>query len=163
MNVDLVDLGDGPSHRGDVAGLLHTCFPDHERDVIVVEVQRIRQGYGFGALVGGQLVGVVTARRPLHGRVFVVYLGVAPEFRRRGIAQLLLTRLVDEAGGMELEMFVDRDNRPAEALYARHGLTPASSDPRDTQVPWSGTWNAEAASQAVTADTIGPTATGHTS
>lgn len=52
-------------------------------------------------------------------------IGVGPSYRRHGVAGLLLQAVVDrarEAGAERLLLEVREDNRPALALYARHGL-----------------------------------------
>ncbi len=55
----------------------------------------------------------------------VVYMGVVPEFRRRGIGQLLLRRALAQCrtvGARRLTVVVDGRNEPARRLYARFAL-----------------------------------------
>jgi ribosomal protein S18 acetylase RimI-like enzyme len=52
----------------------------------------------------------------------VVYLGLAPEARGRGLAGRLLGLAETTAAGGRLVLAVDADNRPALRLYRRHGL-----------------------------------------
>jgi len=57
----------------------------------------------------------------------VVYMGVVPTFRRRGVGALLLQRALQQArqrGARRLTVVVDGRNAPARRLYARFALAP---------------------------------------
>lgn len=59
---------------------------------------------------------------------WVQTIGVAPAYRRRGIATALLTDLTDEArrrGARTIWLEVGAGNTAAQALYARHGYATA--------------------------------------
>ncbi len=59
----------------------------------------------------------------------VVYMGVVPEFRRRGIGQLLLRRALGQChatGARRLTVVVDERNEPAKRLYTRLALLPVA-------------------------------------
>ncbi len=61
------------------------------------------------------------------GRFWVGWLGVVPRARRQGVgAQLLnkLTREVTSAGGRELWVYTEPDNRAAAAFYLANGMLP---------------------------------------
>lgn len=77
--------------------------------------------------VGGQPAGVLLLNRiPAAGCVELVYLGVAPEHRGRGLGTVLLQRALcqcAERGESHLTLAVDTDNAPAMALYRRRGFT----------------------------------------
>ncbi len=78
------------------------------------------------ARVDGQAAGCVLLT-PLYqdARLFeLVYMGVVPEFRRRGLGTLLLRRALARchaAGALQLTVVVDERNTPAQRLYARFG------------------------------------------
>ncbi len=60
----------------------------------------------------------------------LVYLGLAPEFRGRGLGSLLLETAIRNAqhGGLpRLSLAVDEQNRPAIRLYRRHGFVPGTA------------------------------------
>ena len=55
----------------------------------------------------------------------VVYMGVVPAFRRRGIGRILLRRAFEQCratGARQLTVVVDDRNEPAKRLYAQFGL-----------------------------------------
>ena len=82
------------------------------------------------ALVDGRIAGHGYLGRPLpHARrrhVGAIGIVVDPAFQRRGIADTLMTALIDRAENwmqmtrLELEVYVD--NAPAIALYRKHGF-----------------------------------------
>ncbi|HOJ83863.1 MAG TPA: GNAT family N-acetyltransferase [Bacillota bacterium] len=64
---------------------------------------------------------------------------VAPEFRRRGVARHLLSKIKDvgaQAGLGRLELLVLNDNRPARRLYEKFGFT---TDSVAYELPLAGT------------------------
>lgn len=75
-------------------------------------------------MVVGQARGAVV-RNPDEGDVFYIdNLGVAPDFRRRGIASRLIDALADVARARGCEVMwvgTEPDNLPARGLYRRRG------------------------------------------
>lgn len=79
-----------------------------------------------GAHAGCLLLSLLT-----HGSLMeVVYLGVVPSWRRRGVGGLLLCRALEQSGRVgarQLTAVVDRRNDPARQLYARFGFKPTAA------------------------------------
>ena len=76
------------------------------------------------ALEGREAVGVVLTSE-VEGRGDLVYLGVVPEARRRGIGKALVAQAVRDTARMglpALAVAVDTENGPAWRLYARAGF-----------------------------------------
>jgi len=81
----------------------------------------------FFAEVDGEVVGLVGGFRALSGaeRVDLVSMWVAPEMRRRGIARLLVSAVIDlamETSAREVALWVTRGNTAAESLYQSMGF-----------------------------------------
>jgi mycothiol synthase len=80
--------------------------------------------------IGGQPAGcVLLARLPDAGALDLVYMGVVPRFRRRGVGALLVRRAFQrcrESRARRLSVVVDQRNAPALRLYERYGLRPAA-------------------------------------
>lgn len=82
------------------------------------------------ALLDGAPAGaLLLARVPRTRSLEVVYMGVVPAARRRGLGRALLARAVSHAraaGCTELTIVVDDRNAPARALYDRAGFSPVT-------------------------------------
>jgi mycothiol synthase len=82
------------------------------------------------ARVDGRVAGCLLLAALTHAPLLeVVYMGVVPEFRRRGVGQLLLRRALEQchtAGARRLTVVVDERNAPAKRLYARLALSPVA-------------------------------------
>lgn len=84
------------------------------------------------AVASGPTVGTLWyARRPtaIGTELFVYWIGIEPEFRRKGYAQAAFAALEEEArrlGAVRIGLHVFGDNAPALALYARLGFHPVS-------------------------------------
>jgi mycothiol synthase len=80
----------------------------------------------FLLMADGQGIGAaLLTRTPGHDGMELVYLGLAPEYRRRGYADLLMRQALAAAsarGATQLSLAVDSDNLPALRLYWRHGF-----------------------------------------
>lgn len=78
-----------------------------------------------GNLVVGQIRAVVHAQPDKGLELYIDNLGVAPEFRRQGIARRLvgeIIRLGKARGCAEIWVATEPDNDPAKALYRSLGL-----------------------------------------
>ncbi|MCX5649036.1 MAG: GNAT family N-acetyltransferase [Planctomycetota bacterium] len=83
-----------------------------------------RAGAWHLALEGGEAVGVVLASE-VEGRGDLVYLGVVPEARERGVGRALLGQAIRDTARMglvTLTVAVDTENGPAWRLYAGAGF-----------------------------------------
>jgi ribosomal protein S18 acetylase RimI-like enzyme len=70
---------------------------------------------------------MLLSRCPEQDTVELVYLGISPELRGRGLASMLLRlgrSLLDECDGATWSCAVDEANTPALKLYERHGFVP---------------------------------------
>ena len=78
--------------------------------------------------VHGRIAACLLLARHAHaGALEVVYMGVVPSFRRRGIGSLLLRRALQrcrEVGARRLTLVVDDRNKPGKRLYERFALRP---------------------------------------
>jgi len=78
------------------------------------------------ACIDGEHAGCILLSTLPSGRLLeVVYMGVVPAWRGRGVGKLLLGRAVEHcraAGASQLTAVVDRRNTPARPLYARFGF-----------------------------------------
>jgi ribosomal protein S18 acetylase RimI-like enzyme len=80
------------------------------------------RGQGIGA--------ILVSRLPLTDSAELVYLGLAPEARRRGLAALMMQQALAatvQMGASRLSLAVDSQNVPALKLYYRFGLAKAAS------------------------------------
>jgi len=78
--------------------------------------------------IGGKAAGCVLLA-PLFDQLSVelVYMGVRPEFRRRGVGSALLRRAIEqcwERGTRRLTLAVDDRNEPAKQMYGGFGFVP---------------------------------------
>lgn len=82
------------------------------------------------ARVDGQIVGCLLLAQLVHAPLAeIVYMGVVPAARRRGIGRLLLRRALEQCrviGANHLTVVVDHRNEPARKLYARFALVPVA-------------------------------------
>ncbi len=78
--------------------------------------------------VDGQDAGLMlVSPHPEDNMREVVYMGVVPEFRQRGLGRYMLTRVLHEAraaGCRGVFLAVDEQNQPARHLYAKLGFEP---------------------------------------
>jgi ribosomal protein S18 acetylase RimI-like enzyme len=127
MELRITDLAHLP-HSAHLAleVLLKESFPGDD-EIIGVELARAtdqRSGRCLVALHGREVVGAVLYRPPRYGSIFVVYLAVAPAWRRQRLASRLLDAITEVERAGRLELLVRRDNLAATALYRRGGLIP---------------------------------------
>lgn len=140
VTLEIIELDEQQLH--DLKQLLTAAFPTDPSDLLGVEIQRAgdpRLGRGLVAIKNGQIAGGVLARKPRGSSLFVVYLAVAPPYRRRGIARSLLKQLTSTSC-QRLEMFVTDNNVAAESLYRAGGLAPVDGPAPTGQQHWVGTW-----------------------
>jgi ribosomal-protein-alanine N-acetyltransferase len=87
-------------------------------------------GICLAATAGDELLGYLVCSR--YDRVWhLMNVAVAPQWRRRGVASLLIERLVEEGGGeLPFTLEVRVSNREAIAMYERLGFRSAGVRPR---------------------------------
>ena len=103
-----------------VPELLRSGFPDERVDLVTVELTRARDhvnGFGFLALDDDQIIGVLTGNHRAPSTVFLVYLTVADEHRRQGVAR----KLSEPFAGQHVKLRVARSN-----LTAKRSTDPAA-------------------------------------
>ena len=124
MSVQILDVQ--PHHLPQIEKLEQQCFslpwtweqlmsqlPDDCHEFLAAEQEGKVLGY----------VGMMT----VLDEGYISNVAVAPAFRRQGIADLLITELLDRARIRELSFVtleVREHNEPAIALYAKHGFAP---------------------------------------
>jgi [ribosomal protein S18]-alanine N-acetyltransferase len=117
-----------PIPAGATTGLaiLHrACFPDDPWEAgALARIMTLSGGFGWLAWEDEAPAGFILVR-DLGNECEVLSLGVAPRWRRRGIAQALLRTAIDEATrrnlpSVVLEVAVDND--PARDLYLAAGF-----------------------------------------
>ncbi|MFQ6054322.1 MAG: GNAT family N-acetyltransferase [Candidatus Bathyarchaeia archaeon] len=77
---------------------------------------------------GGTIVGFAQGKVDRGGTSWLAYMGVAPAFRRRGIARELVRRFIAESrarGAHTVSLYTAPELRPAIRLYTEMGFTPA--------------------------------------
>jgi len=86
-----------------------------------------RLSQGFVWEENGRVVGNTTILTThIDGRFLIVNVAVHPDYRRQGIARLLMTAVTEhikQRGGQEIMLQVDHHNVPAIDLYANLGYT----------------------------------------
>jgi GNAT superfamily N-acetyltransferase len=139
--VRTVELREG--HRHAALQLLRAGFALEDRRLLEVEISRGLQfdhGIGRMAFDSDRPVGVVLART-LEGRaLFLVYLTVAADYRRRGVASRLIAEAVVATGAPTIELLLEPGNQTAKRLYAGGGLHPSRSPAPKGKERWSGRW-----------------------
>src|SRR2546430_3802862 len=87
--------------------------------------QRARQGFELvAARIGGKLVGVIFGFTEIPGKQFgLCELMVAPAYQRRGIAKRLHDELLRHRPEQRTDLYVRKDNAPAQAAYKKWGWT----------------------------------------
>jgi [ribosomal protein S18]-alanine N-acetyltransferase len=115
-----------PQGAIEALALLHgECFPDDPWEAeALARIMALSGGFGWLGWEGEQPAGFILVR-DLGNECEILSLGVAPRWRRRGIAQELLAAAIVEAGkrglpSVVLEVAVD--NEPALDLYKMTGF-----------------------------------------
>lgn len=137
-----------PAHCYLVAALHGLCFEDAWNADTVSQVMNMKGTFGFTAQIGapaGAQVGDMGgngAAPPepagfvlchlVAGQCEILSLGVAPEFRGKGIGARLVEAAVDKSrtlGVQRLFLEVAEDNETARWLYTAHGFIPVGRRP----------------------------------
>jgi ribosomal-protein-alanine N-acetyltransferase len=115
-----------PEGAAEALAILHcACFPDDPWEAgALARIMALSGGFGWLAWEGSEPAGFILVR-DLGNECEILSLGVAPRWRRRGIAQALLGAAIAEAGHRELPSLVLEvaiDNDAASELYHSAGF-----------------------------------------
>ncbi len=109
-----------------LAALHRACFPDDPWEAPALSrVMALSGGFGWLAWENDEPAGFILVR-DLGSECEILSFGVAPLWRRRGIARTLLKTAIDETrrrGLPSLVLEVAVDNEAARDLYAQAGFT----------------------------------------
>ena len=123
MNADITPIPEGAAEA--LAALHRECFPDDPWEAgALSRIMALSGGFGWLVWEGDEPAGFILVR-DLGNECEVLSLGVAPRWRRRGLAQALLARTVEEAKSRRLPSLVLEvavDNDPAHDLYTGAGF-----------------------------------------
>ena len=113
-----------PGHAAQVAALEKVCFSDPWSEKSVASELENPLSLWLVAVEGETVAGYVGSQSVM-GESDMMNVAVAPEYRRRGIAEALVTALLEEllkAGNQSLTLEVRASNAPAIALYVKLGF-----------------------------------------
>ncbi len=118
-------------HVKQIAALEKLCFSDPWSEEAIAPELENRLSLWIVAMDGDTLVGYVGSQSVL-GESDMMNIAVAPEYRRQGIAQELVTHLVEALsakGNHSLSLEVRISNVPAIALYSKMGFVQVGRRP----------------------------------
>lgn len=126
MTADILRL-----RRGDGHLLLNVAEDVFDDELMPARIEHFLNDESHILIVAcrdGRVIGQLTAMLHRHpdspGDIYVDNLGVAPQYRRQGIATKLVERMLDtarELGCRDVWLATDIDNEAAAALYRRTG------------------------------------------
>ena len=120
------------THVSAVAELEKCCFSDPWSEKSVAEELHNDLSLWLVAMEEGKAAGYVGSQTVL-GETDMMNVAVSPDFRRRGIAERLITELVErlrEKGSHCLTLEVRASNAPAIALYEKLGFSQVGRRPK---------------------------------
>ena len=124
-------------HVRAVARIERRVFPDPWSESLVRAELDNALSRWFVLESGREVLGYVAVMN-IAGEVHVTNVAVVPEYRRRGLARLLLSRAIAyarAAGAFCMTLEVRESNTPAIALYRSFGFVPVGLRPRYYQDP----------------------------
>lgn len=110
-----------PDHVSAVAQLEALCFRDPWSERSIASELTNKLSYWLVAVENGVVAGYIGSQTVLD-ESDMMNVAVHPDFRRRGIAEALVTALCDalkEKGSVSLTLEVRASNDPAQALYEK--------------------------------------------
>lgn len=111
-------------HVPQVAALEKLCFADPWSEMSIASELQSIWSYWVVAIDGEQLVGYIGSQSSID-ETDIMNMAVHPDWRRRGIAEKLITCLIEELkkrGSHALMLEVRASNAPAIALYEKLGF-----------------------------------------
>ena len=114
----------GRPHVAQVAELEKLCFSDPWSEQSVASELDNVLSLWYVALEGDRVVGYIGSQT-VCGETDVMNIAVHPDYRRRGIGQILIEELIREItnlGSISLTLEVRASNAPALALYEKMGF-----------------------------------------
>ena len=113
-----------PCHVPQIAALEQICFSDPWVEVSIASELENPLSLWLVAMDGDRVAGYVGSQSVL-GEADMMNIAVSPDYRRQGIAKLLLLSLQQSLADQDvhsLTLEVRRSNEPAIALYAKEGF-----------------------------------------
>ena len=113
------------SHVSQIAKLETVCFSDPWSEISIASELKNPLSLWLVAMDGATVVGYIGSQAVM-GEADMMNVAVAPDYRRKGIAENLINRLVDalaEGDNHSLSLEVRESNQPAIALYQKLGFT----------------------------------------
>ena len=120
-----------------IAALEKICFSDPWSENSIASELENKLAHWLVAQEGKMVAGYIGSQTVM-GETDMMNVAVHPDFRRRGIAEALVKRLVEDLQAMEshcLTLEVRASNTPAQALYEKLGFTEVGRRPRYYQNP----------------------------
>ena len=120
------------AHVAQIAQLEKICFPDPWSENSIASELDNKLAYWLVALEGDTVAGYIGSQTVM-GETDMMNVAVHPDYRRQGIAQALVTGLVEALKEKEshcLTLEVRASNAPAQKLYEKLGFLQIGRRPR---------------------------------
>ncbi len=122
MNIDIQKMNE--THVGQVAQLEKVCFSTPWSETSLKEELTNNFARFYVARCDGQVAGYIGAHN-IVGEVYITNVAVSPDYRRRGIAETLIKKLVEitfTEGAEFITLEVRKSNESAIKLYTKMGF-----------------------------------------
>lgn len=122
MNFELLRLSEKDAAAA--AEIEKLCFSHPWSEATMISEMKSPLADFFGAFAEGELAGYIGGRTVV-GETEIFNVGVAPKFRRNGIAKALIEKFIEtvkEKGTEQIFLEVRASNLPAIALYEKAGF-----------------------------------------
>lgn len=120
------------SYVAQIAALEKICFSDPWSEKSIASELDNKLAFWLVAVEGENVAGYIGSQTVM-GETDMMNVAVHPDYRRRGIAEMLVDSLVAELktmGSHSLTLEVRASNLPAQKLYEKLGFTMAGKRPR---------------------------------
>lgn len=129
-------------HVADIARLETVCFSDPWSERSIASELTNPLSYWYVAMDGDHLCGYIGSQRVLDS-ADVMNVAVDPQYRRQGIGEMLVNKLVEELDRMDTHILlleVRVSNDPAISLYEKLGFSVAGRRPNYYHNPKEDAW-----------------------